>query len=67
MPLEHAGDQPDTVGEIVADLQRRRFYGSVEFKFEAGRVVLIRKTESFKPAPEGYRINRGENEVPGRS
>jgi hypothetical protein len=51
-----------TVSDIVADLQRGHFYGSLELKFEAGRVVLIRKTESFKPASEDYRISRGVNE-----
>jgi len=33
---------------IVADLVKREFYGDVVFKFEAGKVVQIKKTESVK-------------------
>ena len=42
---------------LLADLQRRHFFGSIELKLEAGRVVLIRKTETIKP--NDYRDNRG--------
>jgi hypothetical protein len=35
--------------EIFDRLQRDKFYGSLELKFEAGRVVLVRKTETLKP------------------
>ena len=45
--------------QMLADLQEKRFYGSVEIKFEAGRVVLVRKTETIKP--EHCRDNRGKN------
>jgi hypothetical protein len=53
------------IGDLLEELQAGRFYGSVEVKFEAGRIVLIRKTETYKPTPENsnYRNNRGsENE-----
>ena len=43
---------------ILKELERERFYGSLEIKFEAGRVVLIRKTETIKP--NDYRDNRGK-------
>lgn len=43
---------------ILRDLERRQFYGLLEIKFEAGRVVLLRKTETIKP--NDYRNNRGE-------
>lgn len=43
---------------LLADLEHQRFYGSVEIKFEAGRVVLVRKTETIKP--EHCRDNRGK-------
>ncbi len=49
--------------EILRELERNRFYGSLEIKFEAGRVVLIRKTETIKP--QDCRNNRGKyNEQP---
>jgi hypothetical protein len=46
------------LGNLLADLERQRFFGSLELKLEAGRVVLIRKTETLKPI-DGYRNNRG--------
>jgi hypothetical protein len=42
---------------ILADLQRQGFYGSVEFVFQAGRIVLVRKVETLKL--EDRRENRG--------
>ncbi len=49
-----------SVTELVRELERQRFYGAVELKFESGRVVLIRKTETIKP--ENYRNNRGAHD-----
>ena len=43
----------------IEQLERQEFYGSVELKFEAGRIVLIRKTETIKP--NDHRNNRGAN------
>lgn len=40
--------QPD-VSALLDQLQEQRFYGSLELKLEAGRVVLVRKTETIKP------------------
>jgi hypothetical protein len=40
------------ISKLTGDLERSRFYGSVELKFEDGRLVLIRKTETFKPPME---------------
>ncbi len=45
--------------KMIDELDRNRFYGSLEVKFEAGRVVLVRKTETIKPS--SYRENRGEH------
>ena len=47
------------VAEVLRELERGRFYGSVEIKFEGGRVVLLRKTETIKP---DYRGNRGTSD-----
>ncbi len=46
-----------SLGDLLAELERERFYGSLEVKLEAGRVVLLRKTETIKP--EDCRDNRG--------
>ena len=45
---------------ILEELEERRFYGSLEVKLEAGKVVLLRKTETIKPTEENCRDNRGK-------
>lgn len=50
---------PPYLKNLFAQLERQEFYGSVELKFEAGRIVLIRKTETIKP--NDHRNNRGNN------
>ncbi len=42
---------------VLRQLEQQRFFGSIELKLEAGRVVLLRKTETIKLT--GYRDNRG--------
>ncbi len=42
-------DSVEFVKQVIADLGKERFFGSLELKFEAGNVVLIRKTETIKP------------------
>ena len=47
--------------ELIALLRRLEasgFYGSLEVKFETGRVVIIRKTETLKPGLN-HRDTRG--------
>lgn len=46
---------PD-IPKLVSELEQSRFYGSLELKYEDGRLVLIRKTETFKPMekPTGH-------------
>lgn len=44
--------------QLLRQLEDSRFYGSVELKYEAGRVVLIRKSETLKLSELGYRDNR---------
>lgn len=41
---------------LVTELQQSRFYGSVELKYEDGRLMLIRKSETLKPMekPAGH-------------
>jgi hypothetical protein len=50
------------LNELLRDLERSRFFGSLELKFEAGRVVLLRKTETLKPVTANCRDNRGNDE-----
>jgi hypothetical protein len=50
------------VEDVLAELAKSRFYGTVEVKFEAGLPVLLRKTETIKPTNERDRNNRGPNE-----
>jgi hypothetical protein len=42
---------------LLRQLEAAHFYGSVELKYEAGIVVLVRKSETFKPTEP----NRGNN------
>jgi hypothetical protein len=34
--------------EMLRDMFQDNYYGSVEVKFEAGKVTIVRKTESIK-------------------
>lgn len=34
---------------LLNEMRINRMYGSVEIKFEAGRVVLLKRTETIKP------------------
>jgi len=38
----------DELFNLIKDLVKRRFYGALEIKFEAGRIVIVKKTESIK-------------------
>jgi len=48
---------------VLDDLEHSRFYGSLEMKFEAGKLVLLRKTETIKPENMGNRNTRGDDNV----
>lgn len=37
------------LGSLLAELQRQCAYGSLTLKFEAGKVVIIKKEETLKP------------------
>jgi hypothetical protein len=47
------------IDQLLRELEQNNFYGAVELKFEAGRLILIRKTENIKP--QDCRDNRGEH------
>jgi hypothetical protein len=38
----------DKLVKLLKDLEDKRFYGSIEIKWESGKIVIIRKTESIK-------------------
>ncbi len=35
--------------ELLKQLNKNKFYGSIEIKFENGEIVIIRKIENIKP------------------
>lgn len=39
----------DELIQFLKELEGQRFYGSVEIKMEAGKVVIIRETQTLKP------------------
>ncbi len=47
---------------LLRELEAARFYGAVEIKFEAGCVVLIRKSETIKTTND-CRDSRGAKDV----
>ena len=47
---------------LLDELMTDGFFGSVEIKFENGQIVLIRKTETIKPAEQASRNNRGHQD-----
>lgn len=54
--------------QLLRQLEQVRFYGSLELKYEAGRVVLIRKSETLKLSESSHRDNRSTgNEANQRS
>lgn len=53
----------NAVADVLHELEQQRFYGSVELKFEAGRVVLLRKTETIKPDCRDNRGAKDEHDI----
>lgn len=41
-------EQLKKISDIIRDLISTRFYGSVLIKFEAGKIVHVKKEESIK-------------------
>lgn len=41
-------NQMEQLQNMLKEMFQTSFYGSVEVKFEAGRVTIVRKTESMK-------------------
>lgn len=54
------------LAQLLRELEQARFYGSLELKYEAGRIVLIRKSETLKPCGQSFRDNRSADNEPNR-
>jgi hypothetical protein len=48
-----------TVELVHREFERDKLYGEIVTKYEAGRVVIVRRTESIKPAEQ--RTSRDED------
>ncbi len=44
---------------LIEGVETDGFYGSIELKFESGRLVLIRQSQNFKP----FDLERNTREV----
>ena len=53
----------NTLTDFLRDLEQSGFYGSVELKYENGRITLARKSETIKldSRQNHCRNNRGTN------
>jgi hypothetical protein len=53
----------NALGDFLRDLEQSGFYGSVELKYENGRLTLARKSETIKldSRQSNCRNNRGNN------
>jgi len=60
LSTKRAMTSQQSLTEILSKLERSRFFGALEIKFEAGRVVLLRQTETIKL--DDCRDNRGDHE-----
>ncbi len=47
---------------MLRDLEQRKFWGSVELKFENGRLMHIKQAQTFKPEDISHRTSRGNHE-----
>jgi hypothetical protein len=53
----------NVLSDFLRDLEQSGFYGSLELKYENGRITLARKSETIKldSRQNIYRNNRGTN------
>jgi len=53
----------NTLDDLLRDLEESGFYGSVELKYENGRITIVRKSETIKldSRNSDCRNNRGMN------
>ena len=48
--------------EMLRELEQQKFWGSVELKFECGRLVHVTQSQTFKAEDLNHRASRGTNE-----
>jgi len=51
----------DELEMLLTELESQGFFGSLELKFEHGRIVLMKKIETIKTSCKNPRDNRGES------
>ncbi len=51
--------------QLLGQLEASRFFGSLELKYEAGKLVVVKKIETLKPG-DICRNTRGSNEQTAR-
>jgi hypothetical protein len=53
----------NALSDFLRDLEQSGFYGSLELKYENGRITVARKSETIKldSRHTNYRNNRGNN------
>ena len=48
--------------DLIRQLVRERFYGTLTFKFEAGQLTIIKKEQTFKPSALPEQPGKRNNE-----
>ena len=51
--------------DLICQLCKEHFYGSLTLKFESGKIVILKKEETIKPQPNNPNPNTGEMNAPG--
>jgi hypothetical protein len=47
---------------MLRDLEQGKFWGSIELKFENGRLMHVKQSQTFKAEDIGRRTSRGNHE-----
>ncbi len=51
---------------LLREAEESGYFGSIELKYEAGRVVIIKRSETLKPQDIGRNSREVRNEQPRR-
>lgn len=52
---------PAKLTQLLTEVERERFWGSLELNYQDGQLVLVRKTETFKIRQENHSNVRPSN------
>jgi hypothetical protein len=47
---------------LIAEYESDKLYGTIQLKYEAGRLVLLKREETIKPSSQTESIRGGEDE-----